>query len=78
MDEAIEEASKNSIFYRLATRIPLKAGVRSFQTIEGKYTDPMELKGMSHSIPLPRSVISDPAGAERDRLLFRRAKRDKK
>ncbi len=76
MNEAVEAASKNSIFYQLVTRIPLKAGMRSFQTIEGKYTDPMELKGMSHSIPLPRSVISDPAGAERERLLFRRAKRD--
>lgn len=76
MNEAFEEASKNSIFRQLATHIPLKAGLRSFQAINGRYTDPMELKGMSHSIAIPRSEISDPAGAARERLLFRRAKRD--
>lgn len=76
MNEAFEEASKNSIWTQLATNIPLKAGRRTFQTIQGRYTDPMELKSMSHSIALPRSEILDPAGSARERLLMRHAKRD--
>lgn len=76
MNEAMEEASKDSIWRQITTHIPLKAGRRTFQTINGRYTDPMELKGMSHSVALPRSEISDPAGAARDRLLYRRAKKD--
>lgn len=76
INEAIEEASKDSIWRQITTHIPLKAGRRTFQTINGQYTDPMELKGMSHSVALPRSEISDPAGAARERLLYRRAKKD--
>lgn len=76
MNEAFEEASKGSIWTQLATNIPLKAGRRTFQTIQGRYTDPMELKSMSHSVALPRSEIFDPAGSARERLLMRRAKRD--
>jgi hypothetical protein len=73
MNEAIDEASKDSIWRQFATNIPLKAGRRTFQTINGRYTAPMELKGMSHSIALPRSEITDPAGAARKRLLLRKA-----
>lgn len=76
MNEAFEEASKDSIWRQIAAHISLKAGQRTFQTIEGRYTDPMELKGMSHSMALPRSEVSDPAGAARERLLYRRAKKD--
>lgn len=76
MNEAMEEASKDSIWRQLTTHIPLKAGRRTFQTINGQYTDPMELKEMSHSVALPRSEISDPAGAARERLLYRKAKKD--
>lgn len=76
INEAVEEASKDSIWRQITTHIPLKAGRRTFQTINGQYTDPMELKGMSHSVALPRSEISDPAGAARERLLYRQAKKD--
>lgn len=76
MNVAMEEASKDSIWRQLTTHIPLKAGRRTFQTINGQYTDPMELKEMSHSIAMPRSEISDPAGAARERLLYRKAKKD--
>jgi len=75
MNEAIEEASKDSIWRQIATNIPLKAGRRTFQTIQGRYTDVTELKSMSHSVALPRSEICDPAGSARERLLMRRAKR---
>jgi hypothetical protein len=75
MNEAMEEASKDSIWRKIATNIPLKAGRRTFQAIQGRYTDVTELKSMSHSVALPRSEICDPAGSARERLLMRRAKR---
>lgn len=76
MNEAMEEASKDSIWRKLTTNIPLKAGRRTFQRIEGRYTNVMELKSMSHSVALPRSEIFDPAGSARERFLMRRARRD--
>lgn len=76
VNEAMEEASKDSIWRKLTTNIPLKAGRRTFQRIEGRYTDVMELKSMSHSVALPRSEIFDPAGSARERFLMRRARRD--
>lgn len=76
MNEAMEEASNDSIWRKLTTNIPLKAGRRTFQRIEERYTDVMELKSMSHSVALPRSEIFDPAGSARERFLMRRARRD--
>lgn len=76
VNEAMEEASKDSIWRHLATNIPLKAGRRTFQRIEGRYTDVTELKSMSHSVALPRSEIFDPAGSAREHILMRRARRD--
>ena len=76
MNEVVEQARKQSIWNQFATQVPLKAGRRTFQTIHGHYTNPTELKGISHSIALPLSETSDPAGAERERRLFRRAKKD--
>jgi hypothetical protein len=76
MNKAFDEASKDSIWRRLASNVMLKAGRRTFQTINGRYTEPMELKGISHTMALPRSEIADPAGAARERFLYRAAKRD--
>lgn len=76
MNEAFEEARKDSIFSQLATHIQLKAGIRSFQLLGDRYTDPMELKTISHSAVLPSSAITDPAGEARERQLFRMAKRE--
>lgn len=76
INEAVEEASKKSIWRQIATHIALKAGTRTFQTIGNRYTDPTELKEISQSVVLPWSEITDPAGAERERRLFRNARRD--
>ena len=76
MYKAFDEASKNSIWRQLGSNSILKAGRRTFQNINGQYTEPMELKGMSHAMALPRSEISDPVGAARERFLYRAAKRD--
>jgi len=75
MNEAFEEANKDSIWRQIATHIPLKAGRRTFQVIDGRYTDPLELQLFSHSVALPRSEVTDPAEAARERGLFRMAKR---
>lgn len=76
INDAMEEASKDSIWRQIATNIPLKAGRRTFQTIQGRYTDVTELKSISHTVALPRSEICDPAGSARERFLMRRARRD--
>ncbi|MFZ5792815.1 MAG: hypothetical protein ACOY3L_19155 [Pseudomonadota bacterium] len=76
MNEALEEASKQSIVRQLVTNVVLKAGRRTFQNFNGRYTEPMQLKEMSHAVALPRSEICDPAGAARERLLYRMAKKD--
>lgn len=71
MNDAIEDASRTSIWRQIATQIPLKAGIRTFHSREGQYSSPMELKPMSHSIAIPLSAVSDPMGVERERLQFR-------
>ncbi|MGH6634675.1 MAG: hypothetical protein ACRED0_00560 [Gammaproteobacteria bacterium] len=75
MAKAMEEAEKEPIFSKFATQIPLKAGRRTFQRLMGRYTDVTELKSISHSIPIPRTEIADPLGSQRERFLFRRAKK---
>lgn len=75
MTEAMEQASKKSIFRQIATEIPLKAGRRTFRRFNGRYTELTELKGISHSIPVPRTEIADPMGSQRERYLFRRVKK---
>jgi hypothetical protein len=76
VSEAFEEAGKTSIWRQIATQIPLKAGRRTFQAVQGQYTDPMELHAFSHSVAIPRREVSDPAGAAMERGLFRMASRD--
>jgi hypothetical protein len=76
MNKAFDEANKRSIWRQIASNVTLKAGRRTFQSINGNYTEPMELKSMSHAMALPRREISDPAGAARERLLYRSATRD--
>lgn len=76
INEAFEEASKNSILRQIATEIRLKGGLRTFQHFQDHYTAPMELKPHSQTMALPRSETSDPLGAARERLQFRRATKD--
>lgn len=76
MSKAFDEASKDSIWRQLTSHVVLKAGLRTFQNFQGRFTEPMELKSMSHEMALPRSEISDPAGAARRRLMFKASTRD--
>jgi len=76
MGKAFDDASKESIFRQLTTHVVLKAGRRTFQSQDNRYTEPMELKGISHTIALPLSEIFDPTGAARNRYLFKLATKD--
>lgn len=76
MSKAFDEASKDSIWRQLTSHVVLKAGRRTFQAIQNLYTEPMELKGISHSVALPRSEISDPAGSDLKRHLFKVTTKD--
>lgn len=76
MNKSFDEASKDSIWRQLATHVVVKAGRRTFQKIQGRYTEPTEMKSISHRIALPRSEISDPAGAALNRYLYKTATKD--
>lgn len=75
MAEALETANEQSILRQLMTEIPLKAGRRTFSKFGDRYSDVSSLKGISHSVPIPRTEIADPMGSARERYLFRRAKK---
>lgn len=62
MDRARKEASSDSIVSKIATVIPLKAGIASFNHMRGQYSEPSMLHTMSHSIEIPRREVMDPVG----------------
>ncbi len=78
MAKAMEEANKESIWRQIAAEVRLKAGRRTFQRFQDRYTDIMSLKEISQTIPLPRTEVADPMGSQRQRHLFRRAKKGDK
>lgn len=78
MSEAFKEASKKSILRQIATEIPIKAGKGMFGYYDDTYTDPVQMKAVSHSIELPRREVFDPVGNTIRRLQFRIAKRGEK
>lgn len=71
MNKAFDEASKDSIWRQLTSHVVLKAGRRTFQDVQGRYTEPMELKEISHSVAMPRGDLADPAGAALKRYVFK-------
>jgi hypothetical protein len=75
MDSSFEEASKNSIFRKIATEIPLKAGAGTFNYRDSSYGPSTKLSSVSHSIELPRREAFDPIGNSIRYLGFRLAKR---
>lgn len=75
MDESFEEASQNSLWRQVATRITIKAGRGTFSYRDAKYGPSMPLSSMSHSIELPRREAFDPIGNSIRHLGFRLARR---
>jgi hypothetical protein len=76
MNESFEEASQDSIWRQVATRITIKAGRGAFSYRDANYGPSMKLSSMSHSIELPRREAFDPIGNSIRHLGFRLAKRD--
>jgi hypothetical protein len=62
MHKASEEASENSVFSQIATKIPLKAGRGFFNHSQGKFSEPTPLHTLSYSVEVPRREVLDPVG----------------
>lgn len=78
MNRAMEEANKDSLVDKIATRIPLKYGKGWFNYHQGAYSERSDLVSFSHSIELPKSELLYPVHAAMQRFDFRRAKRGDK
>ncbi|NHF68430.1 hypothetical protein [Xanthomonas hortorum] len=74
MNEAFEEASKDSIFRQIATTIPLKAGRSMFFMRNGQMGDKAQMISTSHSVAVPRSESIDKVGSDLRRRRFILAK----
>lgn len=62
MQKASEQASEKSVFSRIATKIPLKAGRGFFNHSRGKFSDSTPLHTVSYSVEIPRREVLDPVG----------------
>ncbi len=74
MNQAYEEANKNSILQLIATKIPLKGGRSSFSRRDGKIGEKMHLSSFSHSMAFPRAEVIDSVGCAIERFHFQLAK----
>lgn len=70
MNEAFEEASKDSFFRKVATSIPLKAGRSMFFMRDGEVGDTTPMISASHSVAVPRSESIDKVGSDMQRRQF--------
>lgn len=72
----MEMAEEKSVFSKLVTKIPIKAGRATFSYHNAQYSEISPLHSISHSITLPRRHVMDAVGYEISRLHYRLAKRD--
>ncbi len=78
MSDAAKEAGKKSIFQQIATTTYIKAAHTTFQYQRDSYTEPMQMKSISHSYQLPRRENLDPVGNAIRGFGLRNAKRGSK
>lgn len=76
MNEAFEEASKDSFFRKVATAIPLKAGRSMFFMRDGEVGETTPMMSASHSVAVPRSETIDKVGSDMRRRQFILGKRE--
>jgi len=74
MNQAYEEANKNSVLQLIATKIPLKGGRSSFSRYDGRIGEKMHLSSFSHSVAFPRAEVIDSVGCAIERFHFQLAK----
>lgn len=70
MNDAFEEASKDSFFRQVATSIPLKAGRSMFFMRDGEMGETTPMMSASHSVAVPRSETIDKVGSDMQRRQF--------
>lgn len=74
-----EVSNEDSFLYKIATRIPLKAGIASFHYndhFNTGYSEPSYLHPFSSSYSLPRRHVMDNVGYEIRTVMFKTVKRD--
>ena len=74
MNQAYEDANKDSILRLIATEIPLKGGRSSFSRRNGEIGEKMHLSSFSHSMAFPRAEVIDSVGCAIERFHFQMAK----
>jgi hypothetical protein len=62
MRRSMDDANEKSVFHRLATQVPLKAGVGWFAVTNGRVSETHRLESFSHQTSLPRRALLDPIG----------------
>lgn len=76
MEHAQDVANEKSIFRKLVTTVPLKAGRGWFSVSDNQVGPTQHLQSISHSITLPKRALTDPVGYAIAGLHYRIAKRD--
>ena len=79
MAKSQEMLNEDSVVFKIATRIPLKAGIASFYyngDFGTGYSEPSYLYPFSSSYSLPRRHVMDNVGYEIRTVMFKTAKRD--
>ncbi|EED8424917.1 hypothetical protein A4J64_002488 [Salmonella enterica subsp. enterica serovar Losangeles] len=74
-----EISNKDSLVFKIATRIPLKAGIASFyynDHFDTGYSDPTYLHPFSSSYSLPRRHVMDNVGYEIRTIMLKTARKD--
>lgn len=75
MRKTMDAANEKSVFLKLVTQVPIKAGIGCFSVRDGKIGETSHFGSVSHSVTLPRRAIGDPVGYAIDGLLYRLSKR---
>lgn len=75
MRKTMDAANDKSVFLKLVKQIPIKAGIGCFSVRDGKVGEMNRFGSVSHTVTLPRRVISDPVGYAINGLLYRLSKK---
>lgn len=75
MRKTMDAANDKSVFLKLVKQIPIKAGIGCFSVRDGKVGETNRFGSVSHTVTLPRRVISDPVGYAINGLLYRLSKK---
>jgi hypothetical protein len=62
MQASMREAQAQSVLLPLITQVHIKGGYSTFQSLEGRFTEPSAMSSISYSFELPRRETLDPVG----------------